>query len=298
MTEIGERLKSAREEKQLTYEELQEITKIQKRYLVALEQGDYRVLPGTFYVRAFIKNYAEAVDLDPEELLEEYSHELPAKKETTTETVDFAPRSTRTSKTKKDNSKLAAIFPKILTILVVAGLIVVFWFVVQNYAGSGEQDESPQTDDITSDIGEGLPDESDSEENPVEDASDDPEPKEEGEPEKPKQSLVAVEQDGTRTTIYELTNASDFVVDITLSGDCYIRITNEKNETIEDGTFKGDQKFTFDLSESKEVTFNIGYSPNFQMTVNGEPFTFEIDPSERDHQYIVIKNIPAQENES
>src|SRR5690606_6923101 len=35
-------------------------------------------LPGSFYVRAFVKNYSEAVGLDPEEVLRLYQHEVPA----------------------------------------------------------------------------------------------------------------------------------------------------------------------------------------------------------------------------
>ena len=34
-------------------------------------------MPGKFYARAFIKQYAEAVGLEPEELFEEYKNEIP-----------------------------------------------------------------------------------------------------------------------------------------------------------------------------------------------------------------------------
>ncbi|WP_139037439.1 helix-turn-helix domain-containing protein, partial [Bacillus pumilus] len=61
MTELGKRLVEAREEKGMSLEDLQTVTKIQKRYLLAIEQGNYDIIPGKFYVRAFIKQYAEAV---------------------------------------------------------------------------------------------------------------------------------------------------------------------------------------------------------------------------------------------
>src|SRR5690606_40205179 len=67
----------AREEKSLTLDELQNITRIQKRYLVAIEEGKYEILPGKFYARAFIKQYAEAVGLEPEILFDEYRNEIP-----------------------------------------------------------------------------------------------------------------------------------------------------------------------------------------------------------------------------
>ncbi len=78
MSELGAMLQKAREERGLSLNDIQETTKIRKRYLEAIESGDHTVLPGSFYVRAFVKNYAEAVGLDPDEVLRLYQHEMPA----------------------------------------------------------------------------------------------------------------------------------------------------------------------------------------------------------------------------
>ena len=78
MTELGTILKEAREARGLSLDELQSITKIQKRYLLGIEEGNYSMMPGKFYVRAFIKQYAEAVGLEPDELFEQYKSEIPA----------------------------------------------------------------------------------------------------------------------------------------------------------------------------------------------------------------------------
>src|SRR5699024_12387930 len=83
--QIGERLKEAREAKGLSLNSLQEETKIQKRYLTAIEQGKFEVLPGTFYARAFIKEYALAVGLDPTSLLEEDRDEIHSSQDETSE---------------------------------------------------------------------------------------------------------------------------------------------------------------------------------------------------------------------
>jgi len=77
MSDLGALLRKAREQRGYTLDDIQEYTKIRKRYLEAIESGDYKVLPGSFYVRAFVKTYAETVGLDAEEVLRLYQRELP-----------------------------------------------------------------------------------------------------------------------------------------------------------------------------------------------------------------------------
>jgi cytoskeleton protein RodZ len=70
MGQVGDRLRQAREAKRLTLEQVEEITKIRRRYLQALEEEDYGQLPGEVFIRGFLRNYAQALDLDPDEILE------------------------------------------------------------------------------------------------------------------------------------------------------------------------------------------------------------------------------------
>ncbi|WP_429970698.1 helix-turn-helix domain-containing protein [Fructilactobacillus sp. Tb1] len=69
---IGKELSSAREKAGLSIDAVQKDTKIQKKYLVAIENNDFDALPGKFYVRAFVKSFANAVGLDGDKFINQY----------------------------------------------------------------------------------------------------------------------------------------------------------------------------------------------------------------------------------
>src|SRR5574337_948328 len=56
----------------MTLNEAENLTKIQKTYIVALEQDNYDALPGDFYIKAYIKQYAERLDLDSDKMISAY----------------------------------------------------------------------------------------------------------------------------------------------------------------------------------------------------------------------------------
>lgn len=78
--EVGKKLHDARVAKGMTLDDLQQATKIQKRYLIAIEDEKFDELPGDFYVRAFVKQYADTVGLDGNDLLQEFNDQLPETK--------------------------------------------------------------------------------------------------------------------------------------------------------------------------------------------------------------------------
>src|SRR5699024_7595769 len=130
MNEIGEILKDARIEKGYTLDDLQQITKIQKRYLQAIEDGNTDILPGRFYMRAFVKQYADIADLDGEELLEEHLTETSKEaSEEFAEIVDDAP--VRAGEIRAGLFvDITEYLPMIFLFLVVATIIVVIYFAV------------------------------------------------------------------------------------------------------------------------------------------------------------------------
>ncbi|MEJ7818819.1 MAG: RodZ domain-containing protein [Rubrobacteraceae bacterium] len=65
---IGPTLLETRQEKGLSLGDVEQATKIRKRYLEGLERDDYTVLPDAVYVQGFLKTYANYLGLDGEEI--------------------------------------------------------------------------------------------------------------------------------------------------------------------------------------------------------------------------------------
>ncbi|MFY9442398.1 MAG: helix-turn-helix domain-containing protein [Bacillota bacterium] len=72
MQEIGDLLREARESKGMTLQDLERATMIRRKYLEAIESGDVSKLPGEVQLRGFVRIYAAAVGLDPDEVMNRY----------------------------------------------------------------------------------------------------------------------------------------------------------------------------------------------------------------------------------
>ncbi len=64
MSTVAEQLRLAREAKQLTVEQVAEMTKIRTDHLRALEEGNFAVFSAPIYIRGSVKNYAAALKLE------------------------------------------------------------------------------------------------------------------------------------------------------------------------------------------------------------------------------------------
>lgn len=75
---IGQRLKQTREARYLTLERASEDTRIRAVFLQALEADDYSVIPSAAQGRGFLRNYAEYLALDIDEMIAEIQRSAPA----------------------------------------------------------------------------------------------------------------------------------------------------------------------------------------------------------------------------
>jgi cytoskeleton protein RodZ len=72
MQAIGERLREARMRQGLDLTEVEVATKIRAKYLRAMENDEFAMLPGSTYVKSFLRTYAEYLGLDAQLLVEEF----------------------------------------------------------------------------------------------------------------------------------------------------------------------------------------------------------------------------------
>src|SRR5205823_14353981 len=84
MPEIGETLRDARMRAKIDVSEVEARTKIRAKYLRALENEEWGLLPGPTFVRSFLRTYADYLGLDSRLLVEEYRmrHEGPSELDT------------------------------------------------------------------------------------------------------------------------------------------------------------------------------------------------------------------------
>ena len=81
---LGEKLRQAREDKRLTLGDVAEQTRISSLYLEAIENDDYKILPGGIFNKGFVKSFAKFVGIDEQQALMDYQAVL-ARSETAAE---------------------------------------------------------------------------------------------------------------------------------------------------------------------------------------------------------------------
>ncbi len=72
MPEIGETLREARMRERIDVSEIEATTKIRAKYLRALENEEWDLLPGPTFVKSFLRTYGDALGLDGKALVEDY----------------------------------------------------------------------------------------------------------------------------------------------------------------------------------------------------------------------------------
>jgi cytoskeletal protein RodZ len=298
LSELGNRLKEARVLKGLSLDDLQEITKIQKRYLIGIEEGNFSSMPGKFYVRAFIKQYAEAVDLEPEILFEEFNSEIP---NTVNDDIPGHLSRVQTRKSLTDNSsKVLDVLPKVLISILVIGIIAFVWYLLaqKNAANLAEKTVPNDKQEVTYEESADLSknDKTEQPEDKTQKDLTDEKEKVIKKPAPPSQELKVSEANGDQTT-YELKNADKFVLKIVSTGETWVNIKNSKGDSVYQGMLVkgGTENHTVDLSKEAEVVVVAGNSIATEIYVNDQKLEYAVSPTEEVRQDITIRYLKTNQ---
>lgn len=280
----------------MSLEDLQTVTKIQKRYLLAIEQGNYDIIPGKFYVRAFIKQYAEAVGLNPEQLFEEFRKDVPStyNDEVSDKLSNIKPQ----RELPKPASKVLELLPTILIIggvLVVIAIIYVIVQAVNHDSGQKNNQTAPQHSESKYEVSEdsSLAKDQKKKEKASSDDQEKSSKKDDSSKDSSKDdettSLKAANTEGSTTT-YEVSGTEEMELTISATKASWLRVRDESGKVLKMGELKDGESFKTDLSELSQVDIRLGNATGIDIKVNDEKLKYELDPKNTMTQNIVIVN--------
>ena len=269
MNEIGKILKETRIDKGYTLDDLQQTTKIQKRYLQAIEDGNTDILPGRFYARAFVKQYADHVGLDGEELLEEHLNETSKDaSEEFAENVTVPPSRSTQGRTGGPFNALQDNLPTILIILFVIAIFGVIYFAFRQ-ADLSNGAEAPLIKDNTEQTTPPVTEDSNEEET----APEIEEPVEEETPEEePAAQEVSITESTGGSTTYTVTgpHPEEQTLVLTASGgNSWVSIDVVGGESYAQLLEDGDELSVTFGADVTQVDLVIGSAPATVVTLNG-----------------------------
>ncbi|WP_241492629.1 helix-turn-helix domain-containing protein [Exiguobacterium indicum] len=218
MTELGTYLKEQREALGVSLEQIQTTTKIQKRYIVAIEEGNYDQLPGAFYARAFIKTYAEALGLDVDEVFTTYKRDLPEPE--AQPVVELSRRATYSKSSAPKKSVAKRWIPNIIIIVLIFAIGAALYYGLQTFLDGNEEAKTsaPKQNDVTIDQGDAPSKETDTPAKTEEEPKEEPAKQEETKEEPKKEALAAKSTSGQDVT-YEVATKDTMSVSIQIKKD-------------------------------------------------------------------------------
>lgn len=284
MKELGDILRSTREEKGMTHEEIFDLTKIQPRYLQALEEENFDIFPGEIYAKGSLKNYAQVLGLDEEMILEKYKDIKEREGPVHTEEKE---NEIKPLYTKRDGIWRNMVIG-IIVVLVLFGGIKGYqeFFAFEN--NQEINDPNGQEEEIPSNNSE--EDISNNELFPDNDrAREDEEDKKTPEPE-----LHLVEESHNHET-YELYNAEIIDLELEFTGDCWIRMEADDDDR-DEATYR--DMDTVNREAESKVLVRFGNPPAAKIKVNGMEINIAERTSRVDIEIELIEENDIENNDS
>lgn len=274
MPDIGNTLREARIRRGLSITDVENITKIRSKYLEALEENDFEVLPGPTVVKGFLRSYATFLKLESDLLLYEYrsSYETHREDIGALRTELSQQRRSRTSVERKKKRTRRTQRGYVAAALLAVVIIVVIAFLASGGRGGGamigaENIPSSTTLPATTTVTGGGAGTSTIE---VDDTS-------------------TTEEEGTSTTKTGAGTSSSVVVPSTTGENVTMVLTVTEGScwlVVREDSESGAEKYAGTLSAGGQQTFNsakrywvrAGNPEALSITINGTPFTVSGGP--------------------
>src|SRR5690625_27401 len=293
---IADKLRETREAKNLSLEEIQEKTKIQKRYLRAIEEGNFHILPGSFYARAFIKEYAQALGIDANQLLETHEDELPSIGERRSEAQYTRIQRTRRS---SGHSRAIAFFSFLPTVIVILLVLIIIglaiYFIQQksfepenNNVQNNEHNEYFRVDN------DNVNDNENNMNNNENDESKNEENEETEEVNETIESTFEVSETNEsvsppQTTYQFIHDEDELLLSLQATDESWLDIDIDGEREFSSFISPENSPLEYNLTEQNEVRLNIGNASYVEITLNGVTLDYEIDENDHVYQLIIIQ---------
>ena len=264
---IGETLRKARIDKKISLDELQQRTKIQKRYLLAIEENDFHELPSDYYLRTFIRQYADEVKLDGNyliDVLDGKDRPMPTYPEL--ETVDGLRKNKHVESPTR--ARFKATLPMILLGLVALAIISVVgymtWLDHQETAIIPENSSvQVERSDVSSSVAEKV---SSSQPKPVESSK---------EPEKPKMAFT-MENNTTNAATMKVEHAEKpLKISFTGTERVWVGVQVNGALTYQKTLEKGESETTELPADTAQAVITVGMAKYAEVKINDQGLDFQ-----------------------
>jgi cytoskeleton protein RodZ len=121
--EIGNSLREARLRQSLDLADVERATKIRPKYLRALEDEQFEVLPAQTYVKGFLSTYAEFLGLDGQLYVDEYNSRYVTREAE----LPFQPRRSSAGRRRSRRVESTIVLATLVGIAIVFGLVIAAW---------------------------------------------------------------------------------------------------------------------------------------------------------------------------
>ena len=253
---VGEILASARKKKRLRYKKLSSELNIDEIYLVALEEGNFDLIPGgEAYVKGFLRSYAKKLDLNPDDVIDNY---LSSRKGSLKATKKLSPKDQINSNPKN--------LPKI-------GLIATFSIIFLLFLGVIFREYESDNQKVTNTV-ETSTTITSNDSNEMHDESNllILKPNENQSAESTGDLITAINSDlDSQASALPLEETPLNRIDIKVYGDCWLEVFNENKRMIYNLAKEGDE---FVLNESK-VKIIAGNFKNVEVSFNDKMVNLE-----------------------